>query len=136
MKSVTIDNSEVEISSYETYEENGKRFIKIYTNNTQEAEFKITINADITADPREPTITRNIKLYAINENCHNYRTTSRTPDVLDINGNGNVEENVLYKTNSLQIIAPSSLLTSQTLSNFDDKGTEVVSPQIDIGQIK
>ena len=132
LKSVTIDNSEVEISSYETYEENGKRFIKIYTNNTQEAEFKITINADITADPREPTITRNIKLYAINENCHNYRTTSRTPDVLDINGNGNVEENVLYKTNSLQIIAPSSLLTSQTLSNFDDKGTEVVSPQIAI----
>ena len=132
LKSVTINNSNVEVSSYETYEENGKRFIKIYTNNAQEAEYKITIDADITADPRIPTVTRNIKLYAINENCHNYRITSRTPDTLDINGNGNVDENVLYKTSSLQIVAPSSLLTSQTLSNFDDEGTEVVSPQIAI----
>lgn len=132
LKEVTIDNTNVEISSYETYEENGKKYIRIYTNNENEATYKITINADITADPREPTISRSVKLYSINENCHNYRTSSRTADVLDINGNGNVDEYVLYKSVSMQIVAPTSLLTSQTLSDFDDAGTEVVSPEIAI----
>ena len=129
INNVTIDNTNVKISSYETFEENGKQYIKIYTNNDTEETYTITVDADVTADPRKPTLTNTIKLYAINPNCHNYRSTSKTPDVLDINGNGNVSENVLYKTNSLQIVAPTSLLTSQTLSNFDDAGTEVVSPQ-------
>ena len=129
INNVTIDNTNVKISSYETFEENGKQYIKIYTNNDTEETYTITVDADVTADPRKPTLTNIIKLYAINPNCHNYRSTSKTPDVLDINGNGNVSENVLYKTNSLQIVAPTSLLTSQTLSNFDDAGTEVVSPQ-------
>ena len=132
INNITIDNTNVKISSYETYEENGKQYIKIYTNNDTAETYNITIDADITADPRKPTLTNTIKLYAINQNCNNYRTTSRTPDVLDINGNGNVSENVLYKTASMQLVAPTSLLTSQTLSNFDDAGTEVVSPQIAI----
>ena len=132
IKSVEIDNQNVEITSYETYEENGKQYIKIYTNNDTEETYQITIDTDVTADPRQPTITKAIKLYAINQNCHNYKSTSRTQDVLDINGNKNVSENVLYKTSSIQMIAPSSLLTSQTLSDFNDEGTEVVSPQIAI----
>lgn len=126
---ITCTNSNVEIISYEKYEENGKQYIKIYTKNDEDASFSIKINADITADPRKSTVSKPVKLYAINEKCPNYRETSRTTDVLDINGNGNTSEYVLYKTDSMQIIAPASLLTSQTLSHFDDKGTEVVSPQ-------
>ena len=132
LKNVRSSNSQVEITSYEVYEENGKQYIKIFTHTDVEENYTITINADVTADPRNPTVTKSVKLYAINENCPNYRETSRTADILDINGNGNTSEYVLYKTESLQIIAPTSLLTSQTLSNYDDAGTEVVSPQIAI----
>lgn len=129
---VNISDSSVEVISYESYEENGKQYIRIYTSNEREATYTLTVNADITADPRRATSTKDVKLYAINEYSPYYRTTSRTEDVLDINGNNNTSEYVLYKTDSLQIVAPSSLLTSQTLSNFDDIGTEVVSPQVAI----
>ena len=132
LKSVTVDKDDTEISSYETYEENEKKFIKIYTNSIKDSDYKITVNADITADPREAATTKLIKLYAINKSCHSYKTTSSALDILDINGDGKTDENVLYKTNSLQIIAPTSLLTSQNLSDFDENGTKVVSPQIAI----
>ena len=130
LNSVEINNNNVEIISYENYEENGKQYIKIYTQNEELDTFKITINADITADPRIATSDRTIKMYAINENCHNYR--ANIADSLDINGDANVQEKVLYKTQTLRIVAPSSLLTSQTLSEFDEKGTELVSPKIAI----
>ena len=126
---VKSSNSSVEVTSYEVYEENGKQYMKIYTKNDTETTFYLTIDAELTADPRKPTVNKSIKLYGINPHIPYYRSTSRAQDVLDINNNGNRTENVLYKTASLQIVAPSSLNTSQTLSEFDDKGTEVVSPQ-------
>lgn len=132
LNSVTSDNSNVKITSYETYEENGKQYIKIYTKNDVETIYSITINANVTADPRGITTNKSIKLNAVNEICPNYRSTSRANDILDINKNSNTEEYVLYKSASLQIVAPTSLLTAQTLSNFDDNGSEVVSPQIAI----
>ena len=132
IESIKSNNEQVKVSSYETYEENGKQYIKVFTSNEKEDIYKLTINADLTADPREPTKTDTVKLYAINEECPNYRTSVRTADELDMNGNSNKDEYVFTKSVSLQIIAPSSLLTSQTLSNFDDKESEVVSPQIAI----
>lgn len=132
ISSVRSNNNNVEITSYETYEVDGKIYMKIYTSNETEATYTLTINADVTADPRKSTTTKSVKLYAINNNCHNYRDTSRTADILDINSNGNTVENVLYKTDSITIIAPASLLTSQTLSEYDDQNSEVVSPQIAI----
>ncbi len=132
IKSITSTENKVKVSSYETYEENNKQYIKIYTKNDEEDIYTLTINADLTADPREATTTKNVKLYAINEECPNYRANVRCEDSLDMNGNENKKEYVFTKTASLQIVAPSSLLTSQTLSDFDDKNTEVVSPQIAI----
>ena len=132
INSVTSSNGNVAVSSYEVYEENGKQYIRIYTSNSEPTTFGLTINADVTADARKATVTKYIKLYAINNNCIYYRDTSRAADILDINNNGNRSEYVLYKQDDLTIIAPPSLLTSQTLSNFDDKGSEVVSPKIAI----
>ena len=130
---ITCDNSNVKVSSYETFENNGKQYIKIYTNNEiDQSRIAISIKADITADSRVSTTEKSINLYAINENCHNYRATSRTKDILDINENGNQDEYVALKSKKIKILAPSSLLTSQTLSEFDDSGKSVVSPQIAI----
>lgn len=129
LNSVNSSNPKVEVTSYEVYEKDGKQYVRIYTKNDTEESFMLRIDADLTADSRKPTVTKPIKLYGINPNVHNYRVTSRAQDILDINNNDNKIENVLYKTYSLQIVAPSSLNVSQTLSNFDDNGTEVVSPQ-------
>ena len=133
INNVTSSNFEVDIVSYEIYEENGKQYIKIYTSNDTPTTYSIIVSAEVTADPREPTVTsRPIELYAINEYNNYYRETSRASDILDINGNGNTEEYVANHTESIAIIAPSSLNTSQTLTDFDDDETEVVSPQIAI----
>ena len=125
---VKINNSNVSLESYELIEENGERFIKIITKNDTPTTFNITIDVDITPDPRIATMTRQVELYASNENGENYYYTSQ--DVYDVDNDLNTEELVNYRTTSISMISPNSLLTNQTASNYDDKGSTVVSPQI------
>ena len=54
----------------------------------------------------------------------------KAEDIYDVNNNLNVNEKVNYTTTSISMVAPNSLLTNQTASNYDDKGSVVVSPQI------
>ena len=42
----------------------------------------------------------------------------------------NTEEQVNYRTTSISMVSPNSLLTNQVASDYDDKGSEVISPQI------
>ena len=129
---VTSSKADVTVISYETFEKNGKQFIKIYTSNENETTFELMINADVIADPSKPTNEETVKLYAINNNCHNYRDNSRILDTQDVDNNGNTSEYLLYRTDNILIIAPDSLVTWQSLSNFDDNETEVMSPKIAI----
>ena len=130
INNVTVNNERVDIISYEVIEESGIPFIKIYTkNNSDEQEaYDITIDADITVDPRIETITKDLELYAINENTGDYY--NKKEDIYDLNGNLNTQELIGYTTVSLSMVAPNSLLTNQIASDFDEKGSEVVSPQI------
>ncbi len=125
LENVTSTDNAVTITSSETYEENGKQYIKIYTSNEKETTYTIKIHSLVTADPRKATTNKSVTLHAINPNCHNYRETSREKDTLDIDKNKNTDEYILKKTASIQLIAPSSLLTSQTLSNFSDDNESV-----------
>ena len=59
----------VNLDSSEVIENNEGKFIKIKTSNVNPVEYKITINVDITPDPRIATVSREFKLYAINEEC-------------------------------------------------------------------
>ncbi len=137
INNVTINNHNVSIMSYETYEENGETFIKIITENENPAAFEITINCNITPDPKLVTISRNVELYASNENCENY--SSKAQDIYDINGNLNVTENVNRTTLTLNLVSPGTLLTNQVATNYDDNGSIAIAPQnaiIDKGQRK
>ena len=129
INSVTVSDSTVKITGVDTYEENGNLYTKIYTSNDVEKNFQITINADITADPRKPTSTEKIEMYYYNPACHNYYSSARKTDEYDMNGNENTEENVGYTTTTLNLVAPSNLLTSQIGTEFDDIGSVVVAPQ-------
>ena len=128
INNVEINNSNVSLQSYELIEENGERFIKIITQNSTPTTFNITIDVDITPDPRIATMTRQVELYASNENGENYYYTSQ--DIYDVDNDLNTEELVNYRTTSLSMVSPNSLLTNQTASNYDDKGSTVISPQI------
>jgi len=130
ISSVTVNNSGVAIDGYEVYKEGGQLFIKVQTSNSEEAVYTITVNADLTVDPRSPTTTNNIKLYADNPNNEIYLSTARAADKYDINGNENAAEYVAYSQYLINIYAPSGLTTSQTISNYNDAGDISVSPQI------
>ena len=72
--------------------------------------------------------TKGIALYATNENETDYYY--ETADIYDINNNLNTTEQVNYKTTSISMISANSLLTNQIASNYDDKGSMVISPKI------
>jgi len=125
---VTINNSSVTIESYEVIEENGQRFIKIVTKNNTPQTFTIILDVDLSPDPRIATTTKQIELYASNENGSTYFYKGQ--DIYDVNNNLNVDEKIHKTTKLISLIAPNSLLTNQTASEYDKLGTTVVSPQI------
>ena len=128
LNSVEINNSNVSLESYELVEEDGQKFIKIVTKNDREQTYDIKIDVDLTPDPRIATTSRNIELYASNENGNDYYYTAQ--DRYDVNNDLNTEELVNYRTTSISMVSPNSLLTNQTASEYDDKGSMVISPQI------
>ena len=130
INNVEISNGSVSITSYELIEQEDGKLIKINTQNNNETpqSFNITIDVDITPDPRIATTSKSIELYASNEEaCDYYYNTN---DKYDVNDNLNTEEKVNYDSTNLSMISPNSLLTNQVASNYDDKGSQVVSPQI------
>ena len=125
--SVTSDNENVTISSYESYEENGERFIKIITENEEPTTFTLTINCQITPDPRIPTTTEYFELYSSNEEAVDYYNP--TDDIYDVNGNLNTTEKIAKESVSVSLVSPNSLLTNQVASNYDDAGSIAIAPQ-------
>ena len=128
LNEVKVTSSLVSIESYELIENAEGTFIKIVTKNDTPTTYSIQIDANLTADPRKPTATRNIELYATNENGENYYYSAK--DEYDVNNNLNTEEQVNYRTTSISMVAPNSLITAQTASDFDGNGNEVISPEI------
>lgn len=125
---ITISNSSVSIVGYELYKEDGSYFIRILTENDEPATYNITIDADLTPDPRNLSANRKVELYAYNEACSNYKNTIK--DDYDVNSNGNTEELVNYSTKEIMMIGPSSLLTNQTASDYNNDGDIAIAPQI------
>ena len=128
VSSVVSSTSSVTVMSYESFEENGERFIKIITANTNPTIFTLTINCSVTPDPRIATVSENVELYASNENGVGY--FNPVEDIYDVNDNLNKSEKVNKSTVSLSLISPNSLLTNQIATNYDENGSTVVAPQI------
>ena len=130
INNVEINNSNISITSYELIEKDGAKLIKVNTENKDKTEqtYSITIDLDITPDPRTATTTKNVELYATNEKEGEYYYSVK--DIYDVNDNLNIEEKVNHSSTSLSMVSPNSLLTNQIGSNYDDKGNKVISPQI------
>lgn len=128
IKNVKPSASNVKVIAYETYEQDGKNFIKIYTNNEDETTYTLNVETNLTANPLRASTDSTVKLYAYNENCNQYYTSSK--DLYDIDSDGQVNDNVGYYCDSLSIIAPSGILTSEYITNYDDLGSTTIAPNI------
>lgn len=128
IKNITSSNDNIEISAYEVVENEGKKFIKIYTLNEKEEIYTIKINADIAANPLKPTETQNLKLYSYNENADNYY--DKIQDQYDIDSDGQTTDYVGFSKTTMSLIAPSGLLTTEYITNYDDHGNTTIAPNI------
>ena len=128
INNVTINNSNVSLENYELIENEDGLFIKIVTKNETPQTFTITVDVDLSPDPRIATTTKQIELYASNENGSDYYYKAQ--DIYDVNNNLNTDEQVNRTTTSISMVSPNSLLTNQIATDFDDKGSEVISPQV------
>lgn len=128
LNSVEASNEKVEIVSSESFEENGKHYIKIYTANEEELLYNITINVSLTANPSKPTETQTVKLYYYNENCDNY--SSKKEDIYDIDSDGKKDDKVGYNITSLSIVSPSGLATVEYITEYDEFESITIAPNI------
>ena len=104
VNNISINNSAVKIDNYEVIEQDGQIFIKIATNNVIAQSYTITIDADLSADPRVATTTKSIELYATNENGSDYYYNAN--DIYDVNNNLNWAEQVNYRTVNISMVSP------------------------------
>ena len=128
INSVEIDNSNVKILGYDILKENGKFIVRILTENNEPDLYTITIDTQITPDSRISTTSKNFKLYAYNANCNEYYYT--TTDIYDVDNNGNIEEKVGTSSKNLELLSPTSLVTLETVSNYNEENSITIAPNV------
>ena len=128
INNVTPSTNQVSIDGYEYLENEQGKFIKVYTSNNNPLGYTITINCNLSPDPRIPTTNSEMELYAVNSEGTDYYY--KAEDRYDVNNNENIEENINKTVCVISMVAPNSLLTNQTLSEFDDTGAVIVSPNL------
>ena len=125
---ITSSNPTVKIESYEILEENEEKILKIITSNKNKTTFDLTINSKVSPDPRILSTTDTVELYVYNEDVASYYNP--VEDIYDINGNENITELVGKYTDKINLIAPNTLLTNETISNYDNSGNITIAPRV------
>lgn len=127
---VQINNDAVSILNYEVVQKDGCNFIKINTKNNSETQqgYTITFNVDITPNPTSSTSNGKIELYAYNKVKGTYANVAK--DIYDVNDNLDTQESVQYDSYDIAFSTPSTLLTNQIITNYDNSGSSVISPEI------
>lgn len=130
INNVQVNNSNITISSYEIIENNEGKFIKICTKNSESISqtYTITLDVDITPDPRIATTEGTIELYGAHDEKGEYYYSGQ--DIYDVNGNLNTTELVNQTTTSITLVSPNSILTNQIASEYDSKNNIKISPEI------
>jgi len=130
---ITISNNNVSIIGYSLEQKEDGFYLKILTENDYYETYSITVYCDITPDPRTLSATRNIELYAYNPECTSYLSESQ--DIYDVNLDGNTEEYVGKNTKSITLVGPTSIITMETASEYNEAHDELetsIAPQIAI----
>lgn len=128
INNVSINNENVRMVAYDLFQKDGKYFIKIVTENETLATYKITIDCNMTPDPRIPTSNKDLKLYAYNEYCNEYYYV--TKDTYDVDSDNNTEEQVGTSSIRLNLLSPTSLLTLEKISNYNEENEITIAPNV------
>ena len=128
IKDTTISNSNVKIKSSIVYEENGKKFIRVDTENEEEATYTITVNVDVDANPLLGDTSGTIELYAFNKFCDNYY--NKKQDAYDIDADMLTTDYVGYSNQNIKIRAPQGLVTTEYVTEYDENGSITIAPNV------
>lgn len=117
-----------EIKNYYQYNENGNIFIKIEMGADSINDYELLLNCVIQTNPNATSKTSDVELYAYNEKNNKFYKNDMSQDIYDVNDNSNKEELVGKKSDSISIISPETLLTSQSTSNATNEGETIYAP--------
>ena len=133
INNISISNNNVTILGYSLDEGEDGYYLKILTENEDPETYDITINCNITPDPRKLSSTRIIELYSMNQICTSYN--SESSDIYDLDDDENTDEIVGKNTASIQLVGPTSLITMEQASEYNDTQDILetsIAPQIAI----
>lgn len=116
------------IANSEIMDIDGQKFIKLIYNNPNSYNNDISLSFNAVINPKTTECNGYIELYAINNTSTLYY--SSTNDTYDINGNGSKTDKASYSRLGISITAPKELLTGSIITDYDDLGSETVSPLI------
>ncbi|MBR2786088.1 MAG: hypothetical protein IKD76_01060 [Clostridia bacterium] len=132
---VTSDSDSTVIKGYNVQKKDGIYIIRIITGNSEAVDsVGINIKCSITADATLPTTIDRINLYAYNENYNNYETPEE--DKYDANSNGKKDDKVGFDSTEVQLVAPTALVTYQTLTDYDDSQEDEITMAPNVAEIK
>lgn len=132
INNIEINNMNSKILTYNTYIEDKTCYIRISTECDNEESYSVIVDCNLTSDPRINDITKNIELYAIDEYAYAYHSKYCKEDIYDVDGDLDTEEQVNYTTIPLSFYSDSTLITTQSVSNYDEKNSETVAPGVAI----
>ena len=128
INSITANTETVSVVGYDLYQENNNYYLKIITESEEPTTYRLTINYDFNIDPRTSTCTREYVVYGYNENCERY--IHETADIYDINSNLETNDFVAVSSASVRFVSPTSLITLETISNYNDNDDITVAPNV------
>lgn len=128
INNIDVSDNNVQILAYDLFEQDEKYFVKIITANEEPTTYTITIDCNMTPDPRTATVDKNIKLYSYNAYCNDYYFLER--DTYDVDSDNNVYERVGIARETLNFVSPTDLITLQTISNYNEEQEITVAPNV------
>lgn len=134
IKNVSVNNNNVKILAYDLYKQDDRYFIKIITENEELANYRITIDCEMTPDPREPSSNKTIKLYNYNQYCNEYY--KETEDVYDVDSDNKKDEKVGTASTGINLLSPTSLITLETITNYNDKIDDEITIAPNVAEVE
>lgn len=134
IKNVSVNNNNVNILAYDLYKQNDRYFIKIITENEELANYRITIDCEMTPDPREPSSNKTIKLYNYNKYCNEYYY--ETEDVYDVDSDNKKDEKVGTASTNINLLSPTELITLETITNYNDKTDNEITIAPNVAEVE
>ncbi|MBP3502386.1 MAG: MucBP domain-containing protein [Clostridia bacterium] len=128
INTISTNSTNVEIVAYDLFKKDDKYFIKIITKNDNPDSYIITIDCNMVPDPRTSTSDKKIKLYSYNQNCNDYYYEEE--DKYDVDSDNNFSEKVGASAATLNLLSPTSLITLETVSDYNNENEITIAPNI------